>query len=101
MTIKQGQDINQKFVDLNNDIKTLKDSLSKKNSEIIVLNSDKKDLNGVIDVVNIKSKGLEEENVFLKQTIKKNEKYLQSERQKWAGWMFFSFFVTVMLGSLK
>ena len=30
MTLKQGQDINQKFMDLTNDIQTLKDSLNRR-----------------------------------------------------------------------
>lgn len=101
MTIKQGQDINQKFVDLTSEIQTLKDSISKKNSEVISLKSDNNTLNSSLNLVTVKSNGLEENNNKLKILIEDNEKSHLSERRKWAGFMFFSFVVTVMLGALK
>jgi hypothetical protein len=101
MTIKQGQDINQKFMDLTSEIQTLKDSISKKNSEVISLKSDNNTLNSSLNLVTVKSNGLEENNNKLKILIEDNEKSHLSERRKWAGWMFFSFVVTVMLGALK
>ena len=101
MTIKQGQDINQKFMDLNSEIKILKDSISQKNSEVITLTSDKKALNTSLNSITVKSQGLEDDNVKLRALIESNEKTHLNERRKWAGFMFFSFMVTVMLGALK
>ena len=101
MTIKQGQDINQKFMDLNSEIKILKDSISQKNTEVISLTSDKKALNTSLNSIIVKSQGLEDDNVKLRALIEFNEKTHLNERKKWAGWMFFSFMVTVMLGALK
>ena len=101
MTIKQGQDINQKFMDLNSEIKILKDSISQKNTEVISLTSDKKALNTSLNSITVKSQGLEDDNVKLRALIESNEKIHLNERKKWAGWMFFSFMVTVMLGALK
>lgn len=101
MTIKQGQDINQKFMDLTSEIKSLKDSISKKDSEVISLKSDNYSLNTSLNSITVKSQGLEDNNNKLKILIEDNEKSHLSERRKWAGWMFFSFVVTVMLGALK
>jgi len=101
MTIKQGQDINQKFIDLNSEIKILKDNISQKNSEVISLTSDKKSLNTSLNSITVKSQGLEDDNVKLRALIESNEKTYLYERKKWAGFMFFSFVVTVMLGALK
>ena len=101
MTIKQGQDINQKFMDLTSEIQTLKDSISKKNTEVISLKSDKTNLNTSLNTISVKSKELEVDNNNLRLLLEKNEKSLLNERKNWAGWMFFSFAVTVMLGALK
>jgi len=101
MTIKQGQDINQKFIDLNSEIKILKDSISHKNSEVISLTSDKKSLNTSLNSITVKSQGLEDDNVKLRALIESNEKTYLYERKKWAGFMFFSFMVTVLVGALK
>ena len=101
MTIKQGQDINQKFMDLTSEIKSLKDSISKKDSEVISLKSENNSLNTSLNSITVKSQGLEDNNSKLKIIIEDNEKSHLSERRKWAGWMFFSFVVTVMLGALK
>ena len=101
MTIKQGQDINQKFVDLTSEIQSLKDSISKKNSEVISLNNDKSNLNNSLNTISIKSKDLENENIKLNLLLKKNQELFSNEQKKWAGWMFFSFVVTVMVGALK
>ena len=101
MTIKQGQDINQKFIDLTSEIQTLKDSISKKNTEVISLKSDKTNLNTSLNTISVKSKELEVDNNNLRLLLEKNEKSFLNERKNWAGWMFFSFVVTVMLGALK
>lgn len=101
MTIKQGQDINQKFVDLTSEIQSLKDSISKKNSEVISLNNDKSNLNNSLNTIFIKSKDLESENIKLNLLLKKHQELFSNEQKKWAGWMFFSFVVTVMVGALK
>ena len=101
MTIKQGQDINQKFMDLTSEIQSLKDSISKKNTEVISLKSDKTNLNTSLNTISVKSKELEVDNNNLRLLLEKNEKSFLNERKNWAGWMFFSFVVTVMLGALK
>jgi len=101
MTIKQGQDINQKFMELTGEITKLNDSLNQSKNKIIVLKSEQESLNSSFGVLTIKSRGFEEENTKLKKILDDNEKTYLSERKKWAGWMFFSFVVTVMLGALK
>ena len=101
MTIKQGQDINQRFMDLTSEIKTLRDSISKKNSEVISLINDKTNLNNSLNTISIKSRDLESENIKLNLLLKRNKELFSNEQKKWAGWMFFSFVVTVMVGALK
>lgn len=101
MTVKQGQDINQKFMELTNEITKLNDSLSQSKNNIVILKSEQESLNSSFGVLTIKSRGFEEENTKLKKMLDDNERSHWSERKKWAGWMFFSFVVTVMLGALK
>ena len=101
MTVKQGQDINQKFMDLTAEIEFLKDSVAKKTIEIKTLYTEKKNLNNSLSSITIKSQGFEEENIRLKKLIEQNDNEHLIERRKWAGWMFFSFVMTVMLGALK
>jgi len=101
MTIKQGQDINQKFMELTGEIQKLNDSLSQSKNKIVFLKSEQESLNSSFGVLTIKSRSFEEENTKLKKMLEDNEKSHLNERKKWAGWMFFSFVVTVMLGALK
>lgn len=101
MTIKQGQDINQKFLDMNLDIQKLKDSLSKKNTDFTNLSNEKVRLNSTINDMTLKSLDLENENSNLKKNLQDHEDMFLHERRKWAGWMFFSFVITVMLGVFK
>lgn len=101
MTIKQGQDINQKFMELTNEIQKLNDSLFQNKNQVINLKSEKETLNSSLGVVTVKSRGLEDENSKLRKMLDDREKLFLNEKKKWAGWMFFSFVVTVMLGALK
>ena len=101
MTIKQGQDINQKFIDMNSDIQKLKDSLIIKNGDVINLSSEKNKLNTSLNTMTIKSFDLENENLKLKKSLQDQEDLFLSERRKWAGFMMLSFVITVMLGVFK
>ena len=101
MTIKQGQDINQKFIDMNSDIQNLKDSLIIKNGDVINLSSEKNKLNTSLNTMTIKSFDLENENLKLKKSLQDQEDLFLSERRKWAGFMMLSFVITVILGVFK
>lgn len=101
MTLKQADDINQTFSNLKDSLK-----LSDKKNKIIldsisILNNDK---NKLINNIIISEKNIETKNVELGILQKKLDEQLglyDREKIKWAGWMFFSFVVTVLVGALK
>lgn len=101
MTLKQGQEINQKFSSLNDSISSLNNLLNQKKSEVVGLNVEKQKLDTSLVLFKDKLSVSEKEIIVLNEQLKKNEKFYKSERTKWAGWMFFSFMVTVILGALK
>ena len=88
-------------MELTGEITKLNDSLNQSKNKIVILKSEQESLNSSFGVLTIKSRGFEEENTKLKKMLDENEKLHWSERKKWAGWMFFSFAITVMLGALK
>ena len=51
MTVKQGQDINQKFMELTGEITKLNDSLSQSKNKIVFLKSEQESLNSSFGVL--------------------------------------------------
>lgn len=101
MTVKQGQEINQKFLFLNDSITSLNRSLFDKNSEILFLSNEKQKLNNNLLVTSEKVNLLDNEIKRLNTFIVKQDRQHWDEKIRWGGWMFFSFVLTVVLGSLK
>ena len=101
MTLKQGQDINQKFMDLTNDIQTLRDSLNRRDILFTKLQTEKDTLFQSLSLLSVKTKNIEEENMKLKILLADRENTYEYEKKKWAGWMFFSAMMTVLVGALK
>ena len=101
MTLKQGQEINQKFSNLNDSILNLNGLLKQKKSEITVLNVEKEKLDTNLIFFKDKLSVSEKEIVMLNEQLTKNRKLYDTERIQWAGWMFLSFVVTVIVGALK
>jgi len=101
MTLKQGDDINKRFISLTDSIKLLNSSLTSLELKSKDLDSSlaesKSKLNASL-TLNIIS---EEEIKRLNKIIEENEKYFVSERRSWAGWMLFSVLVTVVVGAVK
>ena len=101
MTVKQGQDINQKFLELNDTISKMKSHLENKSVQINTLVQDKTNLDSLVNHFSIKTNVLNDENKKLREIIRIKENDFIIERRNWAGWMFFSFVVTVLVGALK
>lgn len=101
MTVKQGQDINQKFLELNDTISKMKSHLENKSIQINTLVQDKTNLDSLVNHFSIKTNILNDENKKLREIIRIKENDFIIERRNWAGWMFFSFVVTVLVGALK
>lgn len=101
MTVKQGEDINQRFILLNDSIKILSNLVVQKKSEVSVLTGEKQKLDSTISLSLNNLIISEKEIKRLNDIIKKKDEFLQNERKNWAGWMFFSFMVTVLVGALK
>ena len=101
MTLKQANDINQTFSNLKDSL-VLAEKKSKMMSDtIFILSNDK---NKLINNLSITEKHIETKNIeldILQSKLKSQEKLYSSEKIKWAGWMFFSFMVTVLVGALK
>lgn len=94
MTVKQAQEINQKFLDLRDSINSLGKTVDVKK---VVIDSLKVEKQKVDTSLNVTSEKL---SVSTKQAEAEDKKHWR-EKRTWAGWMFFSFAVTVMLGFLK
>lgn len=101
MTVKQGDDINNRFISLNDSIKALGNNVKLLSDSISV----KKDIITSLDLSLTQTKSqllvTEEEIKRLNDLIIKNEKTHMSERRSWAGWMLFSIFTIVVVGAMK
>lgn len=101
MTLKQGEEINNKFSSLNDSINKLNINSSKLTEELMFARSIKiktdSTLKTAVDSLTVS----ESEIKRLTGLIKKNESYYLAEKKTWAGWMFFSVVVTVLVGALK
>ena len=101
MTIKQGQEINQKFSSLSDSINTLNKTISETKSEVVTLSIQKQKINLALDTTFQKLSTSDKEIERLNSMLKAKDKQHWNEKTNWAGWMFFSFIVTVMVGALK
>ena len=101
MTLKQGENINKQFSDLNDSIITLNKQLLFTNSSIKTLEVQKIELNKNIVDVNDSLSSSNNQIKRLNTLLTKREREFWNEKKNWAGWMFFSFFVTVMVSALK
>lgn len=101
MTVKQGEDINKRFVNLNDSISILNASLTKTNDELFSLRDKNIKLDSTLKLATTNVVVSGEEIKRLNGLVKKNESSYWQEKKIWAGWMFFSFVVTVVVGALK
>ena len=101
MTVKQGQEINETFSVLKDSIGRLNNSLTETSSELFLVKNKSLKLDSTLKVTSSSLLISEEEIKRLNSLVKKNESTYWQEKKIWAGWMFFSVVVTVMLGVLK
>ena len=101
MTIKQGEEINKKFSSLSDSINTLNKTISETKSEVVTLSIQKQKINLALDTTFQKLSTSDKEIERLNGMLKAKDKQYWKEKTNWAGWMFFSFVVTVMVGALK
>lgn len=94
MTLKQGKDINEKFVELTDKINNLKDSLLDRRLKIDTLNTETNQLREKKELV-------EAENKMLNIKLQEKDKSYWREKRTWSMWMFISFIVTVVIGVIK
>lgn len=94
MTLKQGKDINEKFVELTDKINNLKDSLLDRRLKIDTLNTETSQLREKKELV-------EAENKMLNIKLQEKDKSYWREKRTWSMWMFISFIVTVVIGVIK
>lgn len=99
MTLKQGEDINQRFIVLNDSIKTLNESISDKVVKINLSDLEKSKLDSLLVDKNKIILITEEELKKLRKIMEQRDKLHQQERTQWGLWMFFSFIITVLVGS--
>lgn len=101
MTIKQGQEINQKFSSLNDSITILNKNLSDKKIEINLVEGQKKSLDSTLSTSLNKIFVSDKEIEKLNKTIVDNDNRFWREKKTWVGWMLLSFVTLVLVGSLK
>lgn len=99
MTLKQGEDINQRFIVLNDSIKTLNESISDKVVKLNLSDLEKSKLDSLLVDKNKIILITEEELKKLRKMMEQRDKLHQQERTQWGLWMFFSFIITVLVGS--
>ena len=101
MTVKQGEDINKTFSVLKDSINILNTNSIKANNELLSAKDKNIKLDSTLQLASNSLLTSENEIKRLNELIKKNESSYWQEKRTWAGWMFFSFMVTVLVGALK
>ena len=101
MTLKQGNEINNKFSSLNDSLISLNKKLNSTQETITVFQTQNKELNDNLSVSNKNLLNSDLEIKRLNQLLVDREKKFWNEKKTWAGWMFFSFVVTVLVAALK
>ena len=101
MTLKQADDINKNFSILKDSLKTydIKNRYLQDTLNVIHVEKNKLSSNIVEQQKNLDIKDVQI--LLLQSKLSETEKIHQSEKIKWAGWMFLSFVVTVLVGALK
>lgn len=101
MTLKQGQEINEKFSTLSDSILILKKNITERKNEIVVLDFEKKNLDSTIIKFQDRIVFSEKEINRLNEQLKIQDLKFWREKKTWVGWMLFSFFMIVTVGALK
>lgn len=101
MTVKQGEDINKTFSVLKDSINKLNTNFIKTNNELLLVKDNSLKLDSTLQLTSNNLLISENEIKRLNTVIKKNDSFYWQEKRNWAGWMFFSFMVTVLVGALK
>jgi len=101
MTLKQGNEINNKFSSLNDSLISLNKKLNSTQETITVFQTQNKELNDNLSVSNKNLLNSDLEIKRLNQLLIDREKKFWVEKRNWGGWMFFSFAITVMVAALK
>jgi hypothetical protein len=101
MTVKQAQEINQKFLDLRDSISSLGKTVDVSKVEIDSLKTEKQkvqiDLNSTSEKLTTTGKQMEVVTMLAQEEDKKHWR----EKRMWAMWMGLSVAVTVLVGALK
>lgn len=101
MTLKQGNEINNKFSTMNDSLNLLNKKLDFTKETITGFQLQNKELNENLFVSNKNLVNSDLEIKRLNQLLVDREKKFWNEKKTWAGWMFVSFVVTVLVAAIK
>lgn len=101
MTLKQGEEINNKFSILSDSIAALNTNLSVLNRDLVETKNKKAKVDLTLKSTSDSLIISEDEVKKLNDLIRKNETLYWSEKRTWAGWMLFSAFMTVLVAIIK
>ena len=101
ITKKQGENINKTFSILKDSINRLNINFVKTNNELLSAKDKNLKLDSTLQLAFNNLLISENEIKQLNILLKKNELFYWQEKKTWAGWMFFSVIVTVLVGALK
>lgn len=101
MTLKQGEEINNKFSSLNDSINKLNINSSKLTEELVSAKSMKIKSDSTLKIAVDNLTVSESEVKKLNDLIKEKESYYRKEKRTWTGWMLCSVVITVLVAAIK
>lgn len=99
MTLKQGQEINNKFLSLDDSLKTLNKVLFDNKNKFNNLHLQKMKVDSTLLVTSTKLESADNEIRKMNDYFREREKYMWRERREWGAWMVLSMLVTVLVAS--
>jgi hypothetical protein len=101
MTIKQAQEINQKFLDLRDSINSLDKTITVKRVEIDSLKTEKQKVQVDLNTTSEKLTATDKQMEVVTMLAQEEDKRHWRQKRMWALYMGLSFAVTVIVGALK
>jgi chromosome segregation ATPase len=101
MTVKQAEEINKKFLDLRDSINSLGKTIVISKVEIDSLKTEKQKIDSNLVFASEKLLVSDKKVETLDTLVKDEDKKHWREKRMWAGWMFFSIVMTVVVAAIK
>lgn len=95
MTVKQGQEINNKFLYLNDSLKNLNNNLFENKNKYVILKAEKTKTDSILSMTSYKLDLSDKEIKKLNDEIRHRESDHWIEKNRWGIWMMFSMVVTL------